>query len=124
MTNKKRPNACHGRLYGGSEAGGPPPISPERKLSGAHGPLGLPGGPVVYMGVGERDLRTSPRNGGRVTSGRGGADPCEFWGENGASALSFSESSGLLPTRPEVCGCGMARVYGDGHRAEFESRGE
>ncbi len=33
MTKKKRPNACRGHLYGGSEAGCPPPISRKRTLS-------------------------------------------------------------------------------------------
>ncbi len=39
MTKKKRPNACRGHLYGGSEAGCPPPISRKRTLSPRRGRL-------------------------------------------------------------------------------------
>ncbi len=39
MTKKKRPNACRGHLYGGSEAGLPPPISQMRTLSQRRGRL-------------------------------------------------------------------------------------
>ncbi len=37
MTKKKHPNACRGHLYGGSEAGFPPPISRKRTLSPRRG---------------------------------------------------------------------------------------
>ncbi len=37
MTKKKRPNACRGHLYGGSEAGCPPPFSRKRTLSPRRG---------------------------------------------------------------------------------------
>ncbi len=33
MAKKTHPNACRGHLYGGSEAGFPPPISRKRTLS-------------------------------------------------------------------------------------------
>ncbi len=39
MTKKKRPNACRGHLYGGSEAGCPPPFSRKRTLSLRRGRL-------------------------------------------------------------------------------------
>ncbi len=42
MTKKKRPNACRGHLYGGGEAGLPPPISRKRTLS-------LPAGPPFCL---------------------------------------------------------------------------
>ena len=58
MTKKKRPNACRGHLYGGSEAGLPPPISSERKLSVDDGPLGKPGGPASYLGLWAKGLRS------------------------------------------------------------------
>ena len=101
MTKKKRTAARRGNVYGGSEAGSPPPTTSHRNalrgfLAEGRHRCRLPSLAVVWQQVTELGIPVGRDRVRDVLPSFGASD--------GRFALRFSETSGRPPPRPEMRG--------------------